>query len=190
MGGPAPDVTPEQLQEVLAHQMPPDLRLAARMPKTFSKFHNLDAIVHHMYEKGWISKETFEGTQNSRFSYKQKMPAEAAQDYIEGVMGAKNPAPVMAMVSQAAGARRRGDKVEPILRSEVPGMDPRSIQQVINDPLVTEELSLSAGMEFMQIMAAKMANEGEIEDEDVKEFTKVSNTFLRLLDKMMGKKKD
>lgn len=187
MAGAPLTATPDEQAELFARETPSDIRLAARMPgKAYTEFHTIDQTWAFMLERGLITQEVYEDVQQGRFSYKQKIPAAAAPDYIEKVGQAKNSVPLLAMVSQAAGYRRKGDQLEAILRQEVPGLDPRSIVEHIMDPLVQDQISLRGGLEMLQVAAKKKVEVGEWEDDEAKKFVELSRKFAPLLEQLVG----
>lgn len=188
MSNNAAPVTPDELVEVMAREVPADLRLAGRMPgKTFKRFHDTEQTWTAMLEMGLIDDRLYKKALDSRFSFKVHLPARAAGDYIKGVAEAKNPTPMLAMVSQAVGAKRIGNDVVPIRREDVPGMDSRELMEVIKEPLVRKELSFEGGMEILEVLATKHVQEGAVEDDEMKEFLDAARHFKRMMKKVIEK---
>lgn len=181
------DVTPEEVMEVMAREAPVDLRLATRMPNgAYKRFHDTEATWTDMHERGLVDKELYSKLLNGRHSFKQTLPAAAASDFVRMVGEAKNPTPYLAMVSQAAGAKKIGNDLVAIRREDIPGMDSRELSEIINEPLVREELSFEGGMQLLEVMAAKKVAEGDMDNEELKLLLRTAKAFQSQVRRLMG----
>lgn len=187
MAGPPPSVTPDEILEALAHDMPPDMRLAGRLPGDYYRtFHRTEMIWTHMLELGLISSAVYESVMGARLSFKFNLPAMAAPDYIKFVATSSNPAPLLALVSQSVGAKKLGDSTVPIRREDVMGMDPRTIQDLMQERLVRQELSLEGALAAAEIVISKQVEEGSLDDEDAKDLVRGARQFRQVIDRLLG----
>jgi hypothetical protein len=186
MGGAARPVTPEEQLEVMARELPPDLRLAGRMPgKTYLAFHNAETILANMLEIGAIDDALYKKVLDGRFSFKNMFPARAAVDWVKAVSEMKNPGSFVAMVSNAAGAKIIGNEVVPIMRADVVGLkDSRSIMEVIRDNLVKEQLSFHDGLEILETVEQRLKQEGVQDDVETAEALDTIRSFKSLMRKL------
>ncbi len=178
--GPAP--TPQEAAEAMARDVSPEMRIGAMLQSHYGKFHDVEATLTHMFEIGYLSGPVYAAVMASRFSFRQSHPARAMPDFMRVLGEVRNAGPLLQMVSQSVGARRIGQKVVPIRRKDVPGMDARSVFDVINEPLVREELSFGEGMAIIRELATKMGAEGDVDEEDMEEVRQGFSAFHKALD--------
>ena len=162
-------LTPEERQEVMAQDVPAPVRLAAYMPagRAFQEFHRVETALAHMHELGLLPLELYERILDHRLSYRYYAPVATAPDVVRALAEAKNPTPLLAMISQTVGAKKLGDRILPIRREDVPGMDTRSLEELIQEPLVKKRLSFEAGLEIVRQLAKRRAKTGQDQDEEV-----------------------
>lgn len=190
MAGPQPIVTETELMEAMAREMPPDVRMAVRMPgEHFKSFHRTELMWTMALEEGKIGEALYNRImgkgEGGRASFKYNAPAMALPDYVKAIAEAKNATPLLAPVSQAVGAKVVGDKVVPIRREDVPGMDARTVTEIMQESLVRKDISFQSGIEIAEMLAAKKVTEGTIDDEEAKEVIELSRKFGKVLNKLL-----
>jgi hypothetical protein len=81
------------------------------------------------------------------------------------------------MVSQSVGAKRVGKQLVSLRRADVPGMDARSIKQLIEEPQLREELSFDGGLELLEHLANRLRSEGAADDEETRSLVAAARHF-------------
>lgn len=172
-------LTPEERQEVMAQDVPAPVRLAAYMPagRAFHEFHRVETALAHMHELGLLPLELYQRILDHRLSYRYYAPVATAPDVIKALSEAKNPTPLLAMISQTVGARKLGERVLPIRREDVPGMDTRTMEELIQEPLVKKRLSFDAGLEIVRQLAKRRAAAGLGQEAEVEKLLAAARTL-------------
>lgn len=174
----------DEITEVLAHYQPSDVKLGSRLGPLFPIFTDVERVLTSMVENGWIDSALYGRVIDSRFSFKQTLPDMAMSTILKGVSESKNANVFLSMWSTAAGAKRIGDKIVPVMKSDIPGMDAREMHELINERLMREEVSFKDGMDVVKAIIERAKVRGEMDDEEAKEFITAASTVQRHLSKI------
>ena len=120
-------VSGREIERLLAREVPPDIRLAARLGKRYEEFQNAEAILGAMREDGLIDLEAF--------------------------------------------------KPVSISKEDVAGMDSRTIEEIIRDPIINDTLTLR---EVIELVEARNAQD---QDRSTRKLVKQGKAFLAKLAK-------
>lgn len=178
-------LTPAEIAELQARDVPSDIRLAARMGPDYRTFHDDEQIMASLLEDGFIDEELYALVEQSRFGYKNYLPAHAAPDFVRTVSEVQNSAPILTMVSQTVGGHRVGDVAVPYRRQDIAGMDSRSIKELIKEQLVRGEISFAEGMDLIDQFAAKREQEGETDAEEADKLRTLARQWKRMMEEAM-----
>jgi hypothetical protein len=90
------------------------------------------------------------------------------------------------LVSQSVGAKKLGDSTVPIRREDVLGMDPRTIQELMEERLVRQEMSLDGALAAAELVISKQVDEGSLDDDDAKDLVRSARQFKRVIERLIG----
>lgn len=154
------------------------------MPVLYKRFHDLEQMLGWMLRVGAIDKELYDKVLEGPFSFKYRYPAQDASSLIRALGEAKNPNSQLSMISNTAGVKVVGDTVVPVKRSDVVGMDPRAVTELIHEKLERDELPFGQGLELMEVVVKKLEKAGELDDEEATEFLDTMRRLGKLRKKL------